>query len=72
VLFLRILFSLIVCVLFFAALELGLALCGVSPVVRDEDPYVGFSSYIPLFVDAEVDGQAVLRTANGKSLTPEE
>ncbi len=60
------LYSLIVCVLFFVALELVLAACGVTPVVRDEDPYVGFSSYVPLFVEEEVDGRAVLKTAPNK------
>ena len=31
-------------------LELGLALVGVNPAFYDDDPYVGFSSYLPLFV----------------------
>ncbi|MHC4402507.1 MAG: tetratricopeptide repeat protein [Planctomycetota bacterium] len=60
------LYASIACVLFFVALELILALCGVTPVVRDEDPYVGFSSWIPLFVEGEAGGRAVLMTAPNK------
>ena len=62
----KVLFSLIVCVLFFVALELVLALCGITPGVREEDPYVGFSSYVPLFVEEEAGGKAILKTAPNK------
>jgi tetratricopeptide (TPR) repeat protein len=54
------LFSLIVGALFFVALELFLAACGITPVVQEEDPTIGFSSYIPLFVEDESLGQYVL------------
>ena len=36
--------------LFFGAMELLLAVFGVEPVRFERDPYVGFSSYQPLFV----------------------
>ena len=61
-----VLFSSIVCGLFFLALELILAACGIAPAVRKEDPYVGFSSYIPLFVEGEGGGRTVLKTASNK------
>lgn len=55
---------------FFMVLEVGLALVGVRPIIRDEDPYVGFDSYIPVFVrdDARADpGDIVeLKTAANK------
>ncbi len=35
---------------FFVCLEAALALLGVRPAARDRDPFVGFSSYLPLFV----------------------
>ena len=38
-------------VAFFAVLEIGLLLGSVQPVLYEEDPYVGFSSYVPLFVE---------------------
>lgn len=57
---------LIVAVLF-AATEALLALAGVKPLVRDEDPYVGFTSYLPLFVDSiDGDGKPVKVTAENK------
>jgi len=41
-----------------------LALCGVRPIVQQEDPFVGFASYAPLFVKAtRGDGTAIYRTA---------
>ncbi len=44
------LFSAIVFVGFFAALEGGLALAGVQPRLAFEVPYVGFSGTVPLYV----------------------
>ena len=47
--------------------ELLLALFGVAPVARTEDPYVGFSSWFPLFVEhLEPDGTPILVTADNK------
>jgi len=44
-------FGVVVTVVFFAALEAILAAFGVRPLLYDQDPYVGFSSTIPLFVE---------------------
>ena len=60
----KLLFSAIVTVAFFGAVELALALAGVRPILVDEDPYVGFQSTLRLFV-ADEDG-GVYRTAANK------
>ncbi len=61
------LFSLVVLVLFFVALEGILALVGVRPVTLEEDPFVGFSTRIPLFVDTTDDsGNVHMMTAQNK------
>jgi len=57
-------FSLVTIVLFFALLELILMVAGVRSVLHEEDPYLGFSSRIPLFVDA--DGGTMLERAGNK------
>ena len=52
---------------FFGLLEGVLALVGVEPVLRSEDPFVGFVSNVPLFVDAtDADGRQILTTAENK------
>lgn len=49
---------------FFVLAELLLWIAGVQPVAYDEDPYVGFSSSRPLFIEEKgPDGQVYLRTA---------
>jgi tetratricopeptide (TPR) repeat protein len=53
-------------VLVFVGTELILALLGVEPVVRDEDPYVGFSSVMPLFVERERGDVPVMVTSGNK------
>lgn len=61
------LFSLIILVVFFGGLELVLALAGVKPILLTEDPLVGFSSNVPLFVEQrESGGRIVFRTAKNK------
>ncbi len=50
--------QLAVVVLFFVALEVGLRLAGLAPHAPDDDPYVGFSGALPLFVE-EADGRMV-------------
>jgi tetratricopeptide (TPR) repeat protein len=61
------LFSLLVPVAFFVALELLLAGLGVKPALYDDDPYVGFASSVPLFVEQiSPDGSPVLVTASNK------
>lgn len=59
--------GLAVTVAFFAALEGVLFVAGVTPLSDRGDPYVGFSGYAPLFVEAGTpDGGRVMRTADGK------
>jgi len=53
--------------IFFLLLEGGLALFGIKPVLRDEDPFVGFASNAPLFVPARgADGAELMVTASNK------
>lgn len=42
--------------IFFFLLEGGLALFGVKPALKTEDPFVGFASNVPLFIPAPVPG----------------
>ena len=49
-LWLRFLLPVISIFIFFALLEGGLALFGVTPTVKTEDPFVGFASHSPLFL----------------------
>lgn len=61
------LFALVTVIGVFAVLELLLSLLGVTPILYEEDPYVGFSSYIPLFVkETDPDGETYLKTAPNK------
>ncbi|MCZ6816122.1 MAG: tetratricopeptide repeat protein [Planctomycetota bacterium] len=61
------LFGAIALLVFFAIAELVLGLCGVRPILYDEDPHVGFSSQIPLFVEtAGADGRTYMATAKNK------
>lgn len=51
----------------FCIAEVLLALAGVEPISRHEDPYVGFTSYLPLFVDGyDESGTSIKRTAENK------
>ena len=60
-------FAAVTVVVFFAAIEAMLTLSGVRPVTYGEDPYVGFSSRIPLFVEqSDPNGRAVMVTAANK------
>lgn len=56
-------FALVAVLLFFALLEGLLALAGVRPGARDEDPFVGFAGRLPLFVERE---PGVMETAPNK------
>ena len=63
----QILFTVIIYVIFFILLELILSLAGLKPVILTEDPFVGFSGNVPLFVEERRDdGTAVMRTAKNK------
>jgi len=53
--------------IFFLLLEGGLALFGVKPALKEEDPFVGFASNVPLFVPAPgSQGEQLLTTADNK------
>jgi tetratricopeptide (TPR) repeat protein len=63
----QLLFSLIIFIVFFGGIELILALSGVKPILLTEDPLVGFSSNVPLFVEQrQSDGTIILKTAKNK------
>ena len=63
----KVIFSLVTTVMFFLVLELLLAGCGVRPILYEDDPYVGFSSHIPLFAErTDEDGRIYLTTARNK------
>lgn len=63
----KVLFATVVNVAFFAALELLLAACGVTPITYSEDPFVGFTSRSPLFEELQApDRPAIYRTAPKK------
>jgi len=63
----KLLFAIITVAILFAAVEVVLLICGVRPVLYDEDPYVGFSSHIPLFVEqTDPDGKKIMVTARNK------
>lgn len=53
----KLLFAAVAVVGFFLLAELVLALAGIRPVLWDEDPYVGFDSYVPVFQLDERTGQ---------------
>jgi tetratricopeptide (TPR) repeat protein len=63
----KVVFSIVAATLGLAVLELGLALVGVKPASYEDDPYVGFSSYLPLFVEEKLsDGSVRYVTAENK------
>lgn len=63
----RLLFAVVTIAALFVAVEIVLKVLGVRPVLYDEDPYVGFSSYIPLFVEqTEPNGETVRVTVKNK------
>jgi tetratricopeptide (TPR) repeat protein len=63
----KVIFSVVAASLGLVVLELGLALVGVEPAFYEDDPYVGFSSYLPLFVkERQQDGTVHYVTAQNK------
>jgi tetratricopeptide (TPR) repeat protein len=63
----KVIFSIVAATLGLIVLELGLALVGVKPASYEDDPYVGFSSYLPLFVEETLsDGSVRYVTAENK------
>jgi len=60
-------FAFVTTIAFFSLLEVLLAAIGIRPFVDTHDPFVGFASNLPLFVEAEAnDGRAVMTTAPNK------
>ena len=57
-------FSLLTLLAFFGLIELVLFVAGVKPLSYEEDPYVGFSSQIPLFVELESDDSQWVTSRN--------
>ena len=63
----KVAFSLVSVLIFFTLLELALMGWGIDPVLQTEDPFVGFSESIPLYVpDAESANQTMMVTAPNK------
>lgn len=62
----RVGFSIATTVAVIALLEGALAFVGVEPLARTTDPYVGFSSWSPLFTEHAETGPDVLCTAPNK------
>lgn len=59
-------FGLAVTAGFFVVVETLLAILHVRPTLADQDPFVGFESRVPLFVENTKNGQVVLQTADNK------
>lgn len=60
----KLLFSSLITVGFFAGLELTLTVLGVQPLFYEEDPFLGFASTQPLFVEHQKDdGPTYMRVA---------
>ena len=63
----KLLFAGVACALSFAVIELVLAVVGVEPILFERDPYLGFSSRIPLFVEDRAQSeQGIMVTAENK------
>ncbi|UCF69163.1 MAG: tetratricopeptide repeat protein [Acidobacteriota bacterium] len=61
------LFAVVAIALFFVLLELALALVGVQTGLHREDPFVGFVSNVPLFIESSAaDGREIMITAPNK------
>ena len=66
-LWLKAVFSILTTAALLATMEVGLALVGVGPLYYEDDPYVGFTSYIPLFVETKGHDQpTVMASAPAK------
>ena len=59
-------FSTLTLVAFCVAVEFGLFLLGVQPIIHTTDPYVGFSNQVPLFSERVESGRTVVETAKSK------
>jgi tetratricopeptide (TPR) repeat protein len=63
----KVLFAAVAASAFFFLLEFALWATGIEPLVRHSDPYVGFASSIPLFVEDEGGGGTHLVTAPNRT-----
>lgn len=64
----KLLFATVTTAVLLGLLEAVLALAGVRPVLYRQDPYVGFSSQVPLFVEqTDSDGSVEMVTAKNKA-----
>ena len=63
----KVLFAAVAASAFFLLLEFGLWAAGIEPLVRHSDPYVGFASSIPLFVEDADGGGTHLVTAPNRT-----
>lgn len=60
-------FALVTTAGFLVLLKLILALCGIKPVLYADDPYAGFASHVPLFINVnQADGRTYMVTAANK------
>ena len=60
----KIAFALVSVLLFFTLLECILVVCRLDPVIRQDDPFIGFASSIPLYVnDVDSPSSGMLITA---------
>ena len=63
----KLLFAVLTTLAALAAVEVGLRVLGVQPAADQADPFVGFASYLPLFVEQEAaDGSREMVTAENK------
>ncbi len=63
----KLLYSFSVTIAFFLLLELALAVVGVHPILYDRDPFVGFTSRRPLYVETTESGSGTeMVTASNK------
>lgn len=61
-------FALVVVPLMLVLLELGLMLGGVKPALYETDPYVGFSAYVPLFVEEKLPDGTIQYVTNDNKI----
>jgi tetratricopeptide (TPR) repeat protein len=62
----KLVFSAVVSCVLFACVELLLGLIGVRPLLVEEDPFIGFSSTVPLFVEQD-DGSGPPRMVTAEN-----
>ncbi len=63
----KVAFSLVSVLIFFTLLELALMAWGIDPVLQTEDPFVGFSGSVPLYVSDTGTAGMMITAANKRS-----